>query len=174
MVVLLNSCASSEGASQQRYVRPIELKTDDPISSRIVSSLSVDNRQELVINGMVDLWRCRPFGRPRTDRVVLEVGILKEDVPGWPRGYVLLDGSNSGITANYSRIGLDHRWNYNLVLNDSTEVLGKFKYSVLITHEDIGYFLDFSAKDEVRASVRAQLQCNYIENIPYEIKYTNN
>ena len=73
-------------------------------------------------------WSCVDYVNDY--KTVIEVGITSSDYESAP-GFVLFDGTNKGIFADYMRDGINHRWNWG-------------EYAFLIKPDGTGLYYDFS------------------------------
>jgi len=90
--------------------------------------------------GKFTSWRCRSY--IQNSSIHVEAGRFS-DPDLLSVGFILYDGGNTGVLANYRRHGLNHRWDWGL--GDSTASLLNTKFTFMIKPDGTGLYYDFSA-----------------------------
>lgn len=85
-------------------------------------------------------WRCKDF--VYGSRTLVEVGIFTNPKLSGG-GFILFDGGNSGVFANYHRQGLDRRWDWGPKGDE---------FAFIIKPDGTGLYYDFSSVPSGRAT----------------------
>ena len=130
----VSACASFLGIPGG-YYDPSQITITEPR----VLVLDGTKYTEKDVGGFI-FWPCRDFVYEGS--VLVEVGYFgSPDFAGI--GFVLYDGGDSGELANYSRVGLRHRWDWGPNGND---------YALVIESDGTGLYYDFTFAKTTKAS----------------------
>lgn len=93
------------------------------------------NGDSLRIDGDVTTWGCRDY--VNLGRILVEVGTFTRPALS-DYGFVLYDGGDTGVGTQYSRAGLDHRWDWGGAnMND---------YAFVLEPDGTGVYYDFGSR----------------------------
>ena len=141
ILVFAGSCSASKPLSVERN-EPRTLELEFTGGSTMEFELSEGETK----NGFTS-WNCYDFGTYNFKReaVLLEVGyyINTYSDDNYKMGFLLYDGTNTGISIMYSRQGLNHRWDW-----PAGESFEDGSYSFIMETDGTGLYYDFTIEKE--------------------------
>lgn len=117
-IITISSCASIPSAVSEGPRTLI-------LNGKHISESNTDNG--------FTAWYCLDYISDDDDDILAEVGFFSIQNENY--GFVLYDGGYTGDFANYSRQGLDHRWDWGDIENH---------YTLTITPDNIAAYYDFT------------------------------